>query len=161
VRRLALVVAAASMAAGAAVPATDAATKPGAAAFLKTVVRQIVTNDYEHAWLTLHPAQQQLVPQDDYVRCELQTPVAGRLAWIKTVRVKDARFRVGGLTGLVKGKAVTLRIKLTDDESGSSVVVTHTAHTLSVGGRWRWILPANRIGLYSSSACAPAPAPGP
>jgi hypothetical protein len=160
VRRIVLLIVTASVAAGAAVSATDAAAKPGAAAFIKNVVRQIVTNDYEHAWLTLHPAQQQLVPQDDYVRCELQTPVAGRLAWIKTVRIKDARFRVGGLPGLVKGKAVTLRIKLTDDETGSSVVVTHTAHTVAVGGRWRWILPANRIELYSSSACAPAP-PGP
>jgi hypothetical protein len=159
VRRLALLIAAAATAAGT-VGSTSAATKPGAAAFIKTVVRQIVTNDYEHAWLTLHPAQQQLVPQDDYVRCELQTPVAGRLVWIKAVRVKDARFRVGGVAGLVKGKAVTLRIKLFDDDSGASVVVTHTAHTVAVGGRWRWILPANRIGLYSSSACAPA-SPGP
>jgi hypothetical protein len=134
---------------------TPAATKPGAAAFIKTVVRQIVTNDYEHAWLSLHPVQQQLVPQDDYVRCELQSPVAGRLAWIKVLRVKNARFGVGGLNRLVTGKAVTLRIKLTDDDTGLSVVVTHTAHTVAVAGRWRWILPANRLGLYSSSACAP------
>ncbi len=139
---------------------TPAATKPGAAAFIKTVVRQIVTNDYEHAWLSLHPAQQQLVPQDDYVRCELQSPVAGRLAWIKVLRVKNARFGVGGLNRLVTGKAVTLRIQLTDDDTGLSVVVTHTAHTVAVAGRWRWILPANRLGLYSSSACA-AEAPGP
>jgi hypothetical protein len=124
---------------------------------MKTVVRQIVTNDYEHAWLSLHPAQQHLVPKEDYVRCEQQSPVAGRLAWIKTVKVKDARFRVGGLTGLVRGKAVTMQIKLIDDDSGASVVVTHTAHTVFVGGHWRWILPAERIGLYSSSACAPAP----
>ena len=140
-------------------PAT-AATKPGAGAFIKTVVRQIVRNDYEHAWLSLHPAQQQLVPQEDYVRCELQSPVEGRLTWIKIVRIRDARFGIGGLDGLVKGKAVTLRIKLTDDVSGASVVVTHTAHTVAVAGRWRWILPAKRIGLYSSSACAPE-APGP
>jgi hypothetical protein len=125
---------------------------------MKTVVRQIVTNDYAHAWLSLHPAQQHLVPQEDYVRCEQQSPVAGRLAWIKTVKVKDARFRVGGLNGLVRGKAVTMRIKLIDDDSGASVVVTHTAHTVAVGGHWRWILPAERIGLYSSSACAPAAA---
>jgi hypothetical protein len=153
-RRISILIAAGAVAAGAASSST-AATKPTAASFIKTVVRQIVTNDYEHAWLTLHPAQQQLVPQDDYVRCELQTPVAGRLLWIKTVRVQDARFRVGGVSGLVKGKAVTLRIKLVDDDSGSSVVVTHTAHAVAVAGRWRWILPANRIGLYSSSACAP------
>jgi hypothetical protein len=145
------------MAAGVA-GSTTAATKPDA--FIKTVVRQIVTNDYEHAWLTLHPAQQQLVPQDDYVRCELQSPFSGRLAWIRTVRVKDARFGVGGLAGLVRGKAVTVRIKLIDDDTGLSVVVTHTAHTVAVGGRWRWILPAKRIGLYSSSACTSQP-PGP
>jgi hypothetical protein len=129
-------------------------------AFMKGVVRQIVTNDYEHAWLSLHPAQQQLVPQEDYVRCELQSPIAGRLAWIKVVRVTNARFAVGGLARRVAGKAVALRIKLVDDDTGASVVVAHTAHAVAVAGRWRWILPAQRIGLYSSSACA-AEAPGP
>jgi hypothetical protein len=74
--------------------------------------------------------------------------------------VRDARFAVGGLNRVVTGKAVTLRIKLVDDDTGSSVVVTHTAHAVSVAGRWRWILPAERIGLYSSSACA-AQAPSP
>jgi hypothetical protein len=132
----------------------SATTNKSAGVFIKNVVRQIVSNDYEHAWLSLHPAQQQLVPQDDYVRCELQTPVAGRLVWIKIVRVADARFRVGGLSGRVAGKAVTLRIKLADDSIGAAFVLTHTAHAVAVGGRWRWILPAQRIGLYRSGACA-------
>ena len=157
-RRLILFIATVTVAAGTA-SSTTAATKPSAAAFIKTVVRQIVTNDYEHAWLTLHPAQQRLVPKDDYIRCELQSPVSGRLAWIKAIRVRNARFSVGGLAGRVNGKAVTVRIQLTDDDTGSSVVVTHTAHTVAVGGRWRWILPANRIGIYSSSACAPTTGP--
>jgi hypothetical protein len=148
----------AALATLAAAPAT--AARPKAAAFIKQVVRQIVRNDYEHAWLTLHPAQQQLVPQDEYVRCEQQSPVAGRLVWIKVVRVADARFAVGGVKGRVAGKAVTLKLKLADDLTGNSVVVTHTAHVVWVGGRWRWILPAARIGLYTSSACTPE-APGP
>lgn len=127
---------------------------------MKAVIRQIVSNDYEHAWLSLHPAQQQLVSQEDYVRCESQSPVSGHLVWIKTVRVKDARFAVRGLARRVTGKAVTLRIKLADDETGASVVLTHTVHTVAVAGRWRWILPAERIELYRSSACAePGPSP--
>jgi len=126
------------------------AARPPAATFIKQVVRQIVRNDYEHAWLTLHPAQQQLVPRENYVRCENQTPVAGRLVWIKVVRVADARFAVGGVNGRVAGKAVTLKLKLADDTTGNSVVVTHTTHAVWVGGRWRWILPAARLGLYTS-----------
>jgi hypothetical protein len=159
VRRAIFLIAGATIAVSAADSATGA-QRAGPGAFLKTVVRQIVSNDYEHAWLSLHPAQQQIVPQDDYVRCELQSPVAGRLAWIRILRVRNARFGIGGLNRVVTGKAVTLRIKLTDDDTGSSVVVTHTAHAVAVAGRWRWILPANRIGLYSSSACA-AEASGP
>jgi hypothetical protein len=155
VRRPLIAIAAAAVLLGlAAGPAT--AARPSASTFIKGVVRQIVSNDYTHAWLTLHPAQQQLVPRDEYVRCELQSPVAGRLVWIKVVRVKDARFAVGGLTGRVAGKAVTVRIKLTDDVGGGgSVVVTHTAHAVWVGGRWRWILPAERIGIYASNGCKP------
>jgi hypothetical protein len=160
-RRVLFLIAAATVAATSAGSATGARTI-GAAAFIKTVVRQIASNDYEHAWLSLHPAQQKIVPQEDYVRCELLSPIPGRLAWIKIVRVANARFAVGGLPGRVAGKAVTLRIKLVDDTSGASVVVTHTAHAVGVAGRWRWILPAARIGLYSSSACAePAPSPSP
>jgi hypothetical protein len=159
VRRVLFLIAAATVAATSAGSATGARTI-GAAAFIKTVVRQIASNDYEHAWLSLHPVQQQLVPQEEYVRCELQSPVAGRLVWIKTVRVTNARFTVGGLKGRVAGKAVTLRLKLVDDQTGASVVLTHTAHAVPVAGRWRWILPPERIGLYSSSACtAPAPSP--
>jgi hypothetical protein len=153
-RPLLAIAAAAVVVAGlAAVPAT--AARPAASTFIKGVVRQIVRNDYAHAWLTLHPAQQQLVPKDDYVRCELQSPVAGRLVWIKVVRVANARFKVGGVTGSVAGKAVTVRIKLADDVAGETVVVTHTAHAVLVGGRWRWILPAERIGIYRSSDCGP------
>jgi hypothetical protein len=153
-RRLVLFAAtvACAVAAGSA-SAAPAAPSAGAAAFIKTIVREIVMNDYAHAWLTLHPAQQRLVPQDDYVRCELQSPVSGRRVWIKTVRVVPARFTVGGVRGRVAGKAVTVRIKLIDDSSGASAVVTHTAHAVAVGGRWRWILPADRIDLYSSGAC--------
>jgi hypothetical protein len=152
VRRVILLIAAGTVASssGSAIAARDT----GAAAFMTRVVRQIVSNDYEHAWLSLHPAQQQLVPQEDYVRCELQSPIAGRLVWIRTVRVASARFAVGGLKGRVAGKAVTLRIKLAADDIGASVVLTHTVHAVAVAGRWRWILPAERIELYSSSACA-------
>ncbi len=159
-RRPVLLLAAAVTLAGLVIAPATAARRPTASAFIKGVVRQIVRNDYEHAWLSLHPAQQSLVSQEDYVRCELQTPVAGRLVWIKVVRAVDARFAVGGVNGRVAGKAVTLRLKLVDESSGSSVVVTHTAHAVWVGGRWRWILPAARIGLYSSGACTTG-TPGP
>ena len=151
-RRLTFLIAAAAVAAGTGA-ATAAAPKPGAADFIKSVVRQLVSNDYEHAWLSLHPAQQRLVPQEEYVRCELQSPIATRLVWIKVARVTSARFVVDGVAGRVAGKAVRLRIKLADDASGAEVVVTHTAHVVAVGGRWRWILPVGRIQLYSSNAC--------
>jgi hypothetical protein len=134
--------------------AAAAAPATGAGAFIKTVVSQIVRNDYEHAWLSLHPAQQQLVSQADYVRCELQSPVSGRLVWVKVARVANARFRVGGLAGRVTGKAVTVRIRLADDSIGVSFTVTHTAHAVAVAGRWRWILPPERIGIYSTGGCA-------
>ena len=148
-----LLLLAASVALLGVVTAPAAAARPAASTFIERVVRQLVNNDYAHAWLSLHPAQQQLVPQAQYVRCELQAPVAGRLVWIKVVRVVDARFTVGGVTGKVAGKAVTVRLKLVDEAGGGSVVVTHTAHAVWAGGRWRWILPARRIGLYASSDC--------
>jgi hypothetical protein len=68
------------------------------------------------------------VPQEEYVRCEQQ--FAGRLVWIKVVRVVDARFTVGGVEG--RGGR----------QGGDA----------EARGR---ILPAERIRLYGSSACGP------
>lgn len=129
--------------------------------FLKAVIRQLVRNDYGRAWLTLNPAQQEAVPQDQYVECELLSPISGRLDWIRAVRVSSRPMVVpGGSAEPVLTTAVTFRLKLAQPLLRSSVVITHTAHAVAADGRWSWILPASRFEFHRSGACLAGSVPG-
>ena len=131
--------------------------------FLKGVVRQIAANDYARAWQSLAPAQQRLVPQPEYVRCESASPIPGRLAWIQVVRAFKEPVTVAG-TGAepVVATAVTFRLKISEPVLHEAVVVTHTVHAVPAEGRWAWILPPDRFQLHRSGSCGarPATAPG-
>ena len=128
--------------------------------FLKGVVRQIVANDYAAAWQTLVPAQQRLVPQDEYVRCESASPIPGRLAWIRAVHSFTEPVLVAGADGeKVASRAVTFRLKISQPVLGESVVVTHTVHAVKTDGRWGWILPEDRLRLHQSGTCGSTPVP--
>lgn len=127
--------------------------------FLKGVLAQIVRNDYAGAWLKLHPAQQRIVSQPDYVRCELQTRIVGRLDSLTVVRAFDDLVLIaGGETRPVTSKVVTFRLRLSEPGVGA-VVFTHTVHAVAAGGRWAWILTPHRYELYRSGGCSQAPAP--
>ncbi len=162
---LAVLVAVASVAAGAILlgsrggSSSTAQPKDDPVVFLKGVVGQIVRNDYSTAWLTMHPAQQRAVSQRDYVRCELQTKVIGRLDSLTVVRAFDDFVIVAGAGARpVKSKVVTFRLRLS--EPGVGVVsFTHSVHAVAVGGRWTWILTPHRYELYQAGGCSQAPPP--
>lgn len=122
--------------------------------FLEGVVRQIAANQYAQAWQTLDPAQQRLVREDEYVRCESASPIPGSLDWIRVVRVSDGHVRVAGVDPApVASKAVTFRLRISESSLHASVVITHTAHAVVAGNRWAWILPPARLKLHRSGTC--------
>src|SRR5262245_57393103 len=47
-------------------------------AFVSRIVSQIVSDDYATAWTTLYPPHQAVAGSDEYVACEMQTPVGLR-----------------------------------------------------------------------------------
>ena len=128
--------------------------------FLKGVITQLVRNDYEHAYLTLHPAQQHVVSRQDYVRCENQTPIIGHLDSATVVRAFDDLVLVpGGDPHPVVSKVVTFRLRLTQQGLGT-ITLAHTVHAVAIGGRWTWILTPHRYGLYRAGGCSASPPPG-
>jgi len=129
--------------------------------FLEGVVRQIARNDYATAWQTLEPAQQRLVPQGEYVRCEAASPIPGHLSSIQVLRSFEEPVKVAGSgSGAVDTKAVTFRLKISEP-GFASVVVTHTVHAVHAGQRWAWILPAKRLKLHRSGTCGARPVGAP
>jgi len=127
------------------------------AVFLRGIVSRLADNDYAGAWPSLHPAQQRVATRAAYVECEQLTPVPGHLDWIRPAGTKDARIRVAG-DGAVAGKAVTFTLKLSEPVSRQSMRRTVTAYAVTVDGRWRWVLPPKRFGVYLAKACPAAPA---
>jgi hypothetical protein len=128
-------------------------------AFLRTVVAQIAANEYGTVWQTLLPAQQKLVPQAQYVRCESASPIPGELSSLRVLRARDEQTAVAGLGAPADARAVTFRIEITDTALRASVVVVHTVHALRAGDRWAWILPADRLRLDRSPTCGAPPIP--
>ena len=122
--------------------------------FVSRVVSQIVSDDYATAWTTLYPPHQAVAGSDEYVACEMQTPVGLELRSISVVRVKDRQLRVPGDSKTSAAKAVTLRLRLSNQ--GERTVFTHTFNTVAVGSHWTWILTPSRYELYRSDSCGAA-----
>ena len=143
--------------AGVAVPAfVEAATgkpKADAGRFMVRVVTQVVANDYDAAWATLHPEHKRVAPRSTYVACELRNPVTGVLDKARVLSVASRRFAMPGRTRPVLGKAVRLQITLADPDTNEITRTTQTFHTVAVGSRWTWILPARAYALYRSESC--------
>jgi hypothetical protein len=125
--------------------------------FLRTTVAQIAANRYADVWKTLAPAQQDLVPQSRYVRCESASPIPGVLSSLRVLHVQDEEIQVAGTDGPTTSRAVTFRIVITSPKLNDSVTVVHTVHAVPAGDRWAWVLPAKRLELDRSPTCgAPA-----
>lgn len=138
-------------------PPLGPTSDPGA--FMTRVVRLVAQNRYDRAWASLHPLHQRAARRSEYVRCELLTPIPGRVKSIDVLRVTDKRVRLAG-GGTVAGKAITIRLTLSAGPSLGSEIV-HTVHAVAVGGRWAWILSPERFGEYRANRCAGAPQPEP
>jgi hypothetical protein len=121
-------------------------------AFVSRVVSQIVSDDYATAWTTLYPPHQAVADSDEYVACEMQSPVGWKLRSISVVRVKDRQLRVPGDAETSAAKAVTLRLRLSN--AGAKTVFTHTFNVVAVRSHWTWILTPSRYEQYRSDSCA-------
>ena len=99
---------------------------------MSQVVRLIVADDYDSAWISLYPAHQQVATRSEYVACEQKTPVGSTLRSINVVRVADRLLRIPGEPQRVPVKAVTLRITLADT-LGTKSAFSHTFNAVPAG----------------------------
>ena len=123
------------------------------AAFVSQVVRLIVADDYDSAWISLYPAHQQVATKSEYIACEKRTPVGSTLRSIDVVRVADRLLRIPGEPQRVPVKAVTLRITLVNT-LGTKSAFSHTFNAVPAGSQWAWILTPSRYQLYRTDGCA-------
>lgn len=137
-----------------AIGAPAAASGPTAASFLGGVVRLLAANRYETAWMSLHPVDQQLVPRELYARCESLDPVPGKLTMLRVARVSADRVTVVPNGPVVDAVAVRFEAEIVGVSFHDRVSAVITAHAVDVGGRWRWILPPERLRHYREPPCS-------
>ena len=122
--------------------------------FMRTVVSEVVHNDYAHAWLSLNPEHQRVAPQPEYVACERQNPIKLALNKIEVVSIASRWFAMPGQDEPVRGKEIKVQITLANPATEERGRSTHVFHAVAVGSRWTWVLPATAYELYRTDSCA-------
>jgi hypothetical protein len=124
-----------------------------AGAFATRIVRLIGANRYAEAWNSLLPLHQQAAPVERYVLCENETPIPGRVAAVRVLRVWDAPVRVAGVADPARGTKVTVRIEIADESIPARVAVVKTISLVRAAHHWAWLLPAPRYAAYVAGTC--------
>ena len=93
--------------------APQAAEPDTAVPFVRTVVRLIAENRYAAAWPLLHPTHRHAADRSEYVSCERQSPIPGRVLSVRAGAEFDAAVALApGVR--VESRAVPIRVVLLD-----------------------------------------------
>jgi hypothetical protein len=131
----------------------SSAVRERPATFVSRTVGQIIGDDYETAWDTLYPVHKEVAPKDEYVACELRTPVGWKLRAAKVVRVASRLRRIPGESERVPVELVTLRLTIAQPSTRTKNVFVHTFTAVADGDHWAWILTPTKYELYRSNGC--------
>jgi hypothetical protein len=146
-----------------ALPASGHAGPPRGdpATFVIRVVDLVVSDDYEDAWQSLYPAHQRVAPRDEYVTCELRTPVGWKLRSAKVLKVAERARLLPGETKPKQVTLVTLRLVIGNQALHTVGGFTHTFTAVPDGARWTWVLTQARYGVYHDDSCGEGYSPTP
>lgn len=104
---------------------------------------------YGRLWRELHPAQQQLLPKQNYERCAAEVP-SFEITDVEVTDTYPERITLPGTRRQVRSVAVTVRLTVVaaDGEQRD----TDTFHEVKVDHRWRWVLKDDPT-LYRDGNC--------
>jgi hypothetical protein len=123
------------------------------ATFLIRTVGLVISDDYATVWPSLYPPHQEVAPRDEYVSCELGTPVGWKLRAAKVLKVVDRARRIPGETEPKHVTMVALRLVIVNRALRTTGGFRHTFTAVADGSRWTWILTPARYRLYRDDAC--------
>lgn len=147
--------AASALALAAALPASGDSGPPRGdpATFLIRTVGLVVADDYASVWPSLYPPHQDVAARDEYVSCELRTPVGWKLRAAKVIKVVERVRRIPGETKPKNVTVVTLRLVVVNRALHTKGGFVHTFTAVADGSRWTWILTPARYDLYRDDSC--------
>src|SRR5215210_3864222 len=98
IRLFLLVATAAAALAAAGVASANRGSRPAepAGAYMVSVVKQKLADDYALAWQTLYPPHQRVATSEAYASCESLTSSAGTLLSVRALRTFNERIVIAG-----------------------------------------------------------------
>jgi hypothetical protein len=142
-RRISTVVAAAVLAASAGCGAGSNRRSQSAADFIHQVTVQFSRGQAGPLWDSLHPADQAVVGRARYEAC--QSNIGFDLKRFKVLQTYADTVNVGGK----ETPSTAVSVQVTSDDG----VTTATMHSVSVNGKWRWILTPVDYRAYRQGRC--------
>ena len=123
--------------------ATTGTTPKAAAAFIQDVTTQFSRGQSGRLWDTLVPADQAAVSRARYMAC--QSNEGFEIQKFKVLETYADTIDVGGK----QTPSTAVSVQVTSDDG----MTTATMHAVSVGGTWRWTLPAADLAAYAKGKC--------
>ena len=114
-----------------------------AATFVKDVTTQFSRGQAGRLWDTLVPADKAVVSRARYMAC--QSNEGFDLQRFKVLDTYSDTIDVGGRAT----PSTAVSVQVTSDDG----ITTATMHAVSIGGNWRWTLPAADYAAYKRGAC--------
>jgi hypothetical protein len=104
--------------------------------------------EFGKAWELLHPAHQQIVSKEAFVRCgEMLPEPPTPLQNIKILSTRDEQFEIPEV-GTATVKRIELELRFSEAD-----VRTPTDHIVKVDDSWRWVLTQEALDAYRSGGC--------
>jgi hypothetical protein len=88
-------------------------------------------------WEELHPAQQAIVPKDQFIRCSQQRG-GFRIESLDVLESVEERVTIPGTSVQADSVAITVQVKAS--MGGTKEDFKRTSHEFEVGGQWRWMI---------------------
>lgn len=122
----------------------------GAGQSVKDLVTELSTSDYASAWAALHPAQQQVVPEDLFIRCGVEAEAA-KDPKVDKVEVLDTKKVDKDIPWVGEGEVTEVKIRMTQGETSREVLYD----VVKVDGDWRWTLGSRSLTAFEAGSCPP------
>ena len=116
--------------------------------FVTRILREEITGQWATQWNELHPGQQKLITQDQYVLCSerMSTNVGSKHERFTVHQIREVPFHERGVPEQTS-KLVTISV------AGPGLTATFHVHAVLHTGHWRWVLGPGLLQSVSQGQC--------
>ena len=122
----------------------------GAAQSVKDRVAELSTSNYAGAWAVLHPAQQQVVPENLFIRCGVEAE-DGKDPAVDDVEILGAKKVKKDIPWVGEVEVTEVKIRMTQGETSREAFYD----VVKVDGDWRWTLTDRSLSAFELGTSPP------